>query len=65
MSVAKLLKDGDPALKGLKTEAYLPAGTSTYKYIVGKFKTREEAKAELSKVKAAFPQAFIIYVDNK
>lgn len=61
MSVAKLLKDGDPALKGLKTEAYLPAGTSTYKYIVGKFKTREEAKAELSKVKAAFPQAFIIY----
>lgn len=65
MSVAKLLKDGDPALKGLKTEAYLPAGTSTYKYIVGKFKTREEAKAELSKVKAAFPQAFIIYIDNK
>ena len=65
MSVAKLLKDGDPALKGLKTEAYLPARTSTYKYIVGKFKTREEAKAELSKVKAAFPQAFIIYVDNK
>ena len=63
MSVAKLLKDGDPALKGLKTEAYLPAGTSTYKYIVGKFKTREEAKAELSKVKAAFPQAFIIYID--
>ena len=65
MSVAKLLKEGDPALKGLKTEAYLPAGTSTYKYIVGKFKTREEAKAELSKVKAAFPQAFIIYIDNK
>lgn len=65
MSVAKLLKDGDPALKGLKTEAYLPAGTSTYKYIVGKFKTREEAKAELTKVKAAFPQAFIIYIDNK
>ena len=65
MSVAKLLKDGDPALKGLKTEAYLPAGTSTYKYIVGKFKTREEAKSELSKVKAAFPQAFIIYIDNK
>lgn len=65
MSVAKLLKDGDPALKGLKTEAYLPAGTSTYKYIVGKFKTREEAKAELLKVKAAFPQAFIIYIDNK
>ena len=65
MSVAKLLKDGDPALKGLKTEAYLPAGASTYKYIVGKFKTREEAKAELSKVKAAFPQAFIIYIDNK
>ena len=65
MSVAKLLKEGDPALKGLKTEAYLPAGTTTYKYIVGKFKTREEAKAELSKVKAAFPQAFIIYIDNK
>jgi N-acetylmuramoyl-L-alanine amidase len=65
MSVAKLLKSGDPQLKGLKAEPYRPEGAPTYKYIVGKFKTRDQAKEELQKVKAKFPQAFIIYVENK
>ena len=65
MSLAKLLQPDDPRFKGLKAESYRPEGTSTYKYIVGKFNTREEANAELKKVKDNFPQAFIIYVDNK
>ena len=65
MSVAKLLKSGDPQLKGLNAEPYRPEGAPTYKYIVGKFKTRDQAKEELQKVKAKFPQAFIIYVENK
>ena len=65
MSLAKLLQPDDPRFKGLKAESYRPEGTSTYKYIVGKFNTREEATAELKKVKEKFPQAFIIYVDNK
>ena len=65
MSVAKLLKSDDPQLKGLKAEPYRPAGSSAYKYIIGKFKTREQASAELKKIKAKFPQAFIIYVDKK
>ena len=65
MSLAKLLQPDDPRFKGLKAESYRPEGTSTYKYIVGKFNTREEANAELKKVKEKFPQAFIIYVDNK
>ena len=65
MSVAKLLKSDDPQFKGLSAEPYKPEGASTYKYIVGKFKTREQANVELKKVKAKFPQAFIIYVDNK
>lgn len=65
MSVAKLLKYGDPELKGLNAEAYKTEGAPTYKYIVGKFKTRDQAKEELQKVKAKFPQAFIIYVENK
>ena len=65
MSVAKLLKSGDPELKGLNAEAYKTEGAPTYKYIVGKFKTRDQAKEELQKVKAKFPQAFIIYVENK
>jgi N-acetylmuramoyl-L-alanine amidase len=64
MSVAKLLKSDDPQFKGLKAEPYKPQGVSTYKYIVGKFRTREQANDELKKVKAKFPQAFIIYVDN-
>lgn len=64
MSVAKVLKPGDPQLKGLNAEAYKPEGAATYKYIVGRFKTREQANAELKKIKAKFPQAFVIYVDN-
>ena len=65
MSVAKLLKSSDPQFKGLTAEPYRPEGTAAYKYIVGKFKTRDQAKEELQKVKAKFPQAFIIYVENK
>jgi N-acetylmuramoyl-L-alanine amidase len=65
MSVAKLLKTGDPNLKGVKAEPYKAEGASTYKYIVGKFKTREEAKAELNQLKSKFPQAFIIYIQNQ
>ena len=65
MSVAKLLKSDDPQLKGLNAVPYKPDGAPTYKYIVGKFKTRDQAKEELQKVKAKFPQAFIIYVENK
>ena len=62
MSVAKVLKDGDPSLKGVKAETYKPEGSNTYKYIVGKFSTREEAQKELAKVKDKFPSAFIIYI---
>jgi N-acetylmuramoyl-L-alanine amidase len=65
MSVAKLLKSDDPQFKGLKAEPYRPEGATTYKYIVGKFNTREQANAELKKIKAKFPQAFIIYIDKK
>ena len=65
MSLAKLLQPDDPQFKGLNAESYRPEGASTYKYIVGKFNTREEANTELKKVKEKFPQAFIIYVDNK
>lgn len=62
MSIAKNLPAGDPSLKGVKAEAYKPAGSNTYKYIVGRFATREEAQKELLKVKEKFPSAFIIYI---
>lgn len=65
MSVAKLLKADDPQFKGLKAVPYKPDGAPTYKYIVGKYKTRDQANAELKNVKSKFPQAFIIYVENK
>lgn len=65
MSVAKILQPDDPQFKGLKAEPYRPEGASTYKYIVGKFETREQANAELKKIKAKFPQAFIIHVDKR
>lgn len=62
MNVAKQLPTGDQSFKGLNAEAYKPADSDTYKYIVGKFSTREEAQNELQKVKEKFPGAFIIYI---
>ena len=62
MSAAKLLPADDPSLKGVKAEAYKPDGADTYKYIVGKFTTKEEAQKEQQKVKEKFPGAFITYI---
>ena len=65
MSGAKLIEVADPVFKGLHVDRYTPSGTNIYKYIVGKYSTRQEAQAELSNVKKKFPEAFIIEVKSE
>lgn len=64
MSSSKFLKPGHPEFKGLDAEAYRPEGASIYKYIIGKYKTRDEAKKGLAEVRKKFPQAFIIQIQD-
>ena len=65
MSSGKLLKAGDSEFKGFDARAYKPEGAKVYKYIIGKYKTREDAAKALPEIKKKFPQAFIIEVQTK
>ena len=65
MSSGKLLEAGDPEFKGLEARAYKPKGSKVYKYIIGKYKSRNDAAKELPDIRKKFPQAFIIEVQTK
>ena len=59
MSSGKLLKQNDPALKGLNAHTYRMEGSSLYKYLVGRHATKDEASRQLSQVRKYFPEAFV------
>lgn len=65
MSSGKLLKAGDPEFKGFEARAYKPEGAKVYKYIIGKYKSRNDASKALPEIRRKFPQAFIIEVQTK
>lgn len=65
MSGVKVIDSSDPVFKGLSVEKYRPAGSNTYKYIVGKYATRQEAQADLPNVRKKFPEAFVIEVKSE
>ena len=62
MGLGRLLKDNDPALKGLKVRPVKSADSSIYKYVYGDFTTKSEASAKLASVRKKFPEAFIVKV---
>ncbi len=64
MGLGRLIKEGDPALKGLKTTALKEEGSSIYKYICGKYSSKAEAAAQLFSIKKKFPEAFVVKVEN-
>ena len=64
MGLGRLLKNGDPALKGLEIQAVKAPEGSIYKYVTGKFKNREDAAARLIEVKKKFPEAFLVKVEG-
>jgi N-acetylmuramoyl-L-alanine amidase len=64
MGLGRLLKSGDPALKGLKADAVKSEGSSIYKYVAAKSRTREQAASQLAAVRKKFPEAFLVEVDG-
>ena len=64
MGLGRYIKDGDPALKGLKVERIKKEDSSIYKYVTGKYSTLDQAKAALKQVKTKFPDAFTVKVSG-
>lgn len=64
MGLGRLLKNGDPALKGLVAQAVKSPDSSIYKYVAGQFKDREGAVKSLPEVKKKFPEAFLVKVEG-
>ena len=62
MGLGRLLKKGDPALKGLVVTPVKVEGKNVYKYIYGKYSSADEARADLPKVRKKFPDAFAVKV---
>lgn len=64
MGLGRLLKNGDPALKGLEVQAVKAADSNIYKYVCGKHGSRELAEERLSAVRRKFPDAFVVKVSG-
>lgn len=63
LSVGKLLRANAPDLKGAKDVKYIKQN-GLYKYYLGEYNSREEARSDLDKVRKKFAGAFIIGVKN-
>ena len=64
MGLGRLLKNGDPALKGLEVKAVKADDSSIYKYVYGSYKTLSEARNQLPTVRKKFPEAFVVKVSG-
>ena len=62
MGLGRLLKDGDPALKGLKVQAVRSDDSKIYRYVSGKYADKASAAAQLKTVRKKFPEAFVVKV---
>lgn len=62
MGLGRLLKNGDPALKGLKVQPVKSEGSGIYKYVYGRHDSKSAANAELKTVRKKFPDAFLVKV---
>ena len=62
MGLGRLLKGGDPSLKGLVVNPVKASDSNIYKYIYGTYPTIDKAKSELVQVRKKFPEAFIVKV---
>jgi N-acetylmuramoyl-L-alanine amidase len=64
MGLGRKLSDGDPAFKGMKTEAVKAVGSNIYKYVTAKSSSKDGASSQLSAVRKKFPEAFVVEVDG-
>lgn len=64
MGLGRLLKNGDPALKGLEIQAVKAPNSNIYKYVTGVYPNRDAAAAKLAEVRKKFPEAFLVKVEG-
>lgn len=64
MSLSRALADNDPSFKGLKVHKVKQEGSKIYKYMAGRYSSKEEAAAHLSSVRSKVPGAFIVKVEK-
>ena len=64
MGLGRLLKNGDPALKGLEVQAVKSPDSKIYKYVTGRFADRKSAEHRIAEVKKLFPEAFLVKVEG-
>ena len=62
MGLARKLSSRDSAFKGLEARGVKAAGSNVYKYVCGRYATRQEASQHLQSVRRKFPDAFIVKV---
>ncbi len=64
MGLGRLLKNGDPAFKGLKVKAVKADDSAIYKYVCGQHASKTEAAAQLFSIRKKFPEAFVVKVEG-
>lgn len=64
MGLGKELLSGDPAFKGLQVVSVKSSDSHIYKYVTGRYRTRDEASGRLSEVRKKFPGAFVVKVSG-
>lgn len=64
MGLGRLIKNGDPSLKGLSVNPVKATDSNIYKYVYGTYATAEEVKADLASVRKKFPEAFVVKVKD-
>ena len=64
MGLGRLLKNGDPALKGFEIQAVKSSDSEIYKYVTGRFADRKSAEAHMQVVRKSFPEAFLVKVEG-
>ena len=64
MGLGRLLKSGDPALKGLDAVPVKMNESNIYKYVFGKYQSSDQARAALAEIRKKFPEAFPVKVSG-
>lgn len=64
MGLGRLLKNGDPAFKGLDVNAVKATDSNIYKYVAGPYQDKDAALKMLQDVKRKFPEAFLVKVEG-
>ena len=61
-ALSRVVENGDPALKGVRCTRYKSG--RLYRYVAGECGTQKEAEGLLREIKAKFPDAYLVKVED-